>query len=201
MTSNTTQESSVLNRDDMVAAYVAADKSTKARLRATWRTNMEAALMAGDMETATVYLTATNMAKAATKPSTVTVDYAQLVADRIATLEAAIVAMRDIDLPDGADVDFDTLPDGTPNMADVAKLATIRTRSGKRNDIADFIASAVGESTEWVKVSAMSPAASNVSSGAVSARLNAWLDDPTTAPDGYEAGHDEKGRLAARYVG
>lgn len=131
---------STINHDALVAAYVAADAKTKARMRADADAAMKSAMRNTDFETATAWLAVTESFKAAVAANRETVtDYTATVSDLAATLELAAATLRTIGATVG-DVTYRATMPGTPDADAAAKLAVVRTRkSGRHGAVVDWI--------------------------------------------------------------
>lgn len=149
-----------------VAAYVAADRSGRAKARvafdariATLTANQTTDMKAGDLPAAMVWLghvetveahVESCKAAAGTSTSTDTFDYRQAISNRVQTLLLAALALETgTVIPDGTPDGTDTsdLPDGTPDV-DTARTLAARSlrRSGKLHDLSAIItASFVGK--------------------------------------------------------
>lgn len=144
------QKNSVRIPDTIVADYRSADRSEKARLRAT----VDAALadtlrvvptspedMASAM-TEAIRLRGLLDAMKSTKPEAAPVDYVSLIANHRATLVAAIAAIDEgkVTLPEGVEVpDFtpDMVADGTPG--EVAAFVKVAGRKAGRGSVAAYV--------------------------------------------------------------
>lgn len=155
MTNSTSTEvtftfTSATTADEVTAAYQAADVSGKAALRAARTEAVTAAVLAADIELAQHLIGLESAMKSASKVTKVEVDYAQAIADRIATLEASLTYLREVEvnLPEGA-----TTPTAEAVAAEVgiidekAVLAqrTFTGRKSKRGDVVAWIDSVLGD--------------------------------------------------------
>lgn len=144
-----------------VAAYRDATGSDKANVRRDANATMQAALLSGDFDAAQAWAVAIRDDMVPAKPTPVAPDYEVILADRAATLYAALVMIQSGTVPTG-------IPAGTPvpswdnvkqradeimrgtagtpegDLANVAHgIATTKvTRSTERNSIADVVARA-----------------------------------------------------------
>ncbi len=167
----------------VIAAYNQADKAEKAKIRATLSAQMRSAIMAGDLQLAQAIMTAQNECKGNNNEPKAEVDFADVLAARIATLRAAADALESGKLvpagfPDGFVFDGRT---GSADEETASKIATTkvtRTRSGERHSIEEVIERAFEglESGATLKVSEIARRGAiegyNPSQGAIAARIN-----------------------------
>lgn len=163
--------------------YRALDKKGKASVRKALRDVMTEALRKADFETAQRYQKASDLLVAdnnntASEPT----DYAQVVANRIATLRAAadLLANGTV-VPDGfptgddaPSINYDSLPVPTVDDDTVSAIATAKiTRAVDRKSIQEVIdvAFAELEEGEFLTVQQICHASGHMQPGAVAARL------------------------------
>jgi hypothetical protein len=173
--------SAALNGD--TAPYVAADTSTKAKVRSYFQNAANTALASGDFDTAKTMVTALNAVKGskASAPKS-DVDFTQVLADKITELSLAAVILRS--LVEISDLDIDTerlnelLTTGKltdANRESATKLvASIKLGSGTRAPSSNLQASldaATFEKGNFYTVAQITKAAELPSAGAVAARL------------------------------
>lgn len=135
----------------MVAAYAAASVGEKNRMRSAIGDAIGAAVVAASMGDTDALaraatLVATRDAFGPATPDRPAVDYGMALANRRATLVAALAAIRagDYVLPDGATVNGD-IPwlSGTPDAAMVRDYATVTGRKNGRGAVVPFIVAAL----------------------------------------------------------
>lgn len=210
MSTTTKQENSAQTRiDEVVAAYNQADRATKARMRADAKAAVESAVRSGNWEDAAAAqkLADSLVTSAPAKPE---VDWSQVVADRLADLNAAVgaIIVGDIDLPEGVEVDFDNLPEGVVSDDFRARYLVIKARKSDRGNVGGYITEALASEVEsdsdgWVRVSQLRTyrggdyATTPPSAGAVSAAIKSCIEGDREI-SGVECGYDGEGRLAAR---
>jgi hypothetical protein len=121
-----------------VADYVAADTKGKAAIRKAADKVLRDAIRSGDMATATAAQSALDTYRTPTTKAPAEVNWQQLVADRIATLNAAIVAL--------AEGNFEGAPEGfksdatTTGTVDESALPTLtKVRKSARRDLGSLI--------------------------------------------------------------
>lgn len=143
MTAKTTTSptSTVPDTDTTVAAYVAADRSGRAKMRTGFDASMRAALASGSLVDAQGFVALETACKAAagTVADKAPVDYAQLIANRATTYALAaerVLSGVGIDLPDDVTIDWDALPVGVVDADMVTALAARPLiRRSKVNDL------------------------------------------------------------------
>lgn len=135
--------------DDVTTAYRAADVSGKAAMKAAVKAAMKAAAIAGDGDLA-LHLIGIESAMTAAPKERAVVDYAQVVADHIATLEFALAAARsgDLTMPEGVavpDAEAVAQRTGTPDMKRAATMLTVSGRKAGRGSVAGYVESVLGD--------------------------------------------------------
>lgn len=189
-TNVTTAAAAPVANQETVAAYAVADRKGKAAIRTKLDREMRAALGAGDFATAQAHH-ATISALAPARAEKEGPDYAQALADRIATLRLAADflesgARQPAGFPEGWEH-----PEELPKPGLVADAATVLasaklTRATDRSDISAAIVAAVSDTDEWLTMTQVANKQGLPSSGAVAARLFPTDKDgnrvPTTVP-------------------
>jgi hypothetical protein len=190
-----------------VSDYVAADVKGKAAIRKAAKDAFESAVRASDMSAAQLALAASDSYKSASATKApVEIDWQGLVADRIATLNEAIVRLASGNF-DGAPEGFqsDSTTTGTVDESALASLTKVR-RSAKR-DLGSLIEQVIdGDFATVAQIRARIVAATDgdyvPSDGAIAARLFptsgactlsgvAPVEATTDAPRGAVAVHVE----------
>lgn len=135
-----------------VEEYLAGDRSARAKFRAACDAAMKAALGAGDLPGAVAANARLDEFKSAagSTPDKVTIDWAQVTADRIATLRAAadLLAQAEVRI-DGTPDDYAwpaNLPTGTPDADQARTIATKRaTKAGPTHNVAEGVRAAFAD--------------------------------------------------------
>lgn len=197
-------------RDAVVVAYRAADVSGKSYMRAYAASARDAAIVAGDV-VAAVAVIDTMTAMMAPVTRTVAVDYATTVANRRASLVAAIAAIDagDLVMPSGVSVPVMTDDDfagGVPVASDVTRFVTVSGRKSGRGDIPAYVSDALSAMASDVTTARVSDirkfgnddyAAGAASAGAVAAYFDRCIAGTDAAPDGWVIGTDAHGTKSA----
>lgn len=179
----------VTSAESTIAAYEAADRGGKARIRATLNRDLLDAMKSGDSTTAFAIVEVVKQLDAhAAKPSTPEVDYVARIADLRASLMAAVHAIDDgqVIMPSGVSCPEyvpSEIAGGTPDEALVKRLVTVTGRKAGRGNVADWVASVVTDEpatiatlrARWTATDDYPKAAP--SAGAIAAMLDRGGDD------------------------